>query len=1149
MGQTIRPGEITRFRRTYDGSTHPAEDGLRPRRVDQSPALYGSRYAVRLVWSQARWLAALVVILATPLRVAGGQDVQCGPWHVIGPFRDSDFGMLPESLEFPFAPETDALNNNGIPLLEKAYRARELPGILNAERRWESREDWIDGYRVLLPRGPAPSRNETVYLYRKITVAEAGGYTFNILAADAAKLWVDGESAGRCLVHDSTTHKFSRLPVELTAVVQLAAGAHHVLVKSTSRFSTHSFAFAMPPFVESYQPGLEVPPKPVLNENPALKKHAYTDEEAWARVRDFRFAVRMPRMYAPPRSVLDEKLAAVATTPAADAYGRQLAALRNVVQKASASGDPARIRTASQAIDRFWSVRIGQLPRIVFLRTTLKHENAVVPLDRRKARGPGEICVWDPRRPRQGPRVLFGPSTILDMNVSRDGRRVLFSAADVPQAREGSQGYCLFSLNIDPPRQRERTGRDLKQVTEGHSAGGDISPCELPSGDVMFVSTRSNTHVICQPGPAHALFVCDADGNDIRKVSGNVDTDHYPQVLNDGRILFTRWDYGVEKNVFTRHALWTMNPDGSNLALYFGNAVMSPNAFWKARPVPGRPEIVCVFGAHHRNQAGMLGLVSNHAGTEAPRGIGFRYITTERPVQGDQSSYRDYRDPFPIHERQFLAAQGTSLPTGIGLWLLDSYGNRKCLYAPGGDLCSIYPLLVEPAPEAPVIPPRSRNPGYAHVFNPDPETETAWERDAQQWATLMVQDVYRGISKYVGRGEAKHIQVVEQVFRPPNTNTEGTRGIVVLPSNGTAHVRRIIGTVPVDEDGSAVFKAPPLRSISFNLLDRHGKLLMRMGSDIHVMPGERRSCLGCHEVREHTALTPSIDRRVARASRGPPSIPRRPEWTADGLIDYPRHIQPIFDRYCIECHSGANPDAYLDLSGDRTRFFSVSYDNLLTRELVDWHSVAGGDSGENTPKAIGSYVSKLCQYVDTSDHAQQTIPLEERRRIYGWIDANVPYYSTYTNHPERKGGHDAWYFGDHFERSFENRCVACHRRRIFNQSMNGGWATVFSSRWSARAITANNIQGNCPLSVRYGPDNRINVTNPEHSAFLLAPLAKEAGGWGLCTPNGGRPVFADRNDPDYRIFLTDLELSKEKLIQDGQPLSLSEIEKLFLGCP
>jgi len=165
--------------------------------------------------------------------------------------------------------------------------------------------------------------------------------------------------------------------------------------------------------------------------------------------------------------------------------------------------------------------------------------------------------VFDPSRPEEPPRVVFHEpdTTIFDMNVSFDAETIFFSAR-----RKGvSGGWQIYEIGVD--------GRNLKQITK--DASDNISPCPLPDGRIMFVSTRRGHWVICAPRRAGLLFVCNRDGTGVRQVSANIDSDHTPQVMDDGRVLFTRWDYGVEKNVFARHALWTMNPDGTGLRLFF----------------------------------------------------------------------------------------------------------------------------------------------------------------------------------------------------------------------------------------------------------------------------------------------------------------------------------------------------------------------------------------------------------------------------------------------------------------------------------------------------------------------------------------------------------------------------------------------------
>jgi len=1013
----------------------------------------------------------------TSLRKAHG--VELGPWHVIGPFKDTHFGIVTTSLAFPFAPEADALKNGGEPLLGKEYKAPKVPSYRDLNRRWEKKE-LTDGYSNFLPRGPVPSRNETVYLYRKISTAKAQKHTIILFEADFSRIWIDGKEVAA--KRRAGLVKFAKLPGRVEADIHLEAGDHHLLIKSSNRFSTHTFAFAMPPLVPDYT----------------------------ERGEDFQFAWHPPRMYAPKEVPLNEKLDSIPPTPAAEAYAKDMDALKKqFAGSLSTRGDAER----EQAIDLFWRKQIDKLPEIVFFRVKAAKENAIAPGHDEK----GDIRLWDPRK-STAPRILLGDAVVWDMNLSRDGRSVLFSGKNLPQAK-GGRATSLYRLTID--------SKEITQLTYGPHT--DYSPCELPNGEIVFISTRADLRVICQRQSNRSLFVCNAKGENIRKLSGNIDSDHSPQVMNDGRVLFTRWDYGVEKNVFNRHALWTMRPDGTDLQLFFGNAIMTPNAFWKARAIPGRPEVVCVFGPHHQNQAGMLGLVSNHAGPEAKRGIGFRHITTERPVQGDTSSELDYRDPFPVHERLFLAAQGSAL------WLVDHYGNRRLLHKPGNGLSTLHPLLVRPQPQVNALPSMARNPEYAAIHNPKPETETEWERDTQNWATMMVQDVTKGLGTAVSPGEARRLLIMEQVYRQRGGKGVGGRGIIDLVSNGTSHVRRIIGSVPVEKDGSAYFKVPPLRSISFHLLDKNGKLLMRMGSDFHAIPGESRSCVGCHESRDEAAIAPLA--RSSLAMNRAPSIPARPGWTADGLMDYQKHIQPILDTYCVKCHSGPNTKARLNLTGDRSRYFSMSYDSLLNRELVDWHSIAGGDSGETTPKTIGSWISRLCKHIDTKEHCGKEIPLADRQRIYTWIDANVPFHSSYDYSRQSPAGReslDAWKFDKDFDRSFVKRCVTCHQTKAFNQSMRGGWIPVHSKAWTPRALTMNSFERNDRETARYGPDQRINISNPEHSAFLLAPLSEQAGGWGLC---GDGQVFADKQDPDYQIFLKDFLISKERALPGGDRTS------------
>ena len=196
--------------------------------------------------------------------------------------------------------------------------------------------------------------------------------------------------------------------------------------------------------------------------------------------------------------------------------------------------------------------------------------------------------------------------SVWQASLSFDAQTVFFAARRANVAGE----WHVYEIGTD--------GRNLRQITEGQ--GSDIAPVELPDGQIMFVSNRAGNHNVCQPNRGGAIYVCRRDGSGVRRVSANTLSDHTPAVMDDGRVMFTRWDYGVDKGVFQRHGVWTMNPDGSRLQLFFGNTVLDPNAFWQCVPVPGRPEVVSTFGGHHQGPYGVVGLLWNRLGQEAARG-------------------------------------------------------------------------------------------------------------------------------------------------------------------------------------------------------------------------------------------------------------------------------------------------------------------------------------------------------------------------------------------------------------------------------------------------------------------------------------------------------------------------------------------------
>ena len=726
-------------------------------------------------------------------------------------------------------------------------------------------------------------------------------------------------------------------------------------------------------------------------------------------------------------------------------------------------------------------------------------------------RAPGcAIRVIDPRRLDQPARTVFSDpdGCIYDVNVSYDARTLFFS-----YRRKDERHWHVWRISTD--------GSGLVQMTGGPHY--DVGPCQLPCGDVVFVSTRRFGYTLCQPGPASNLYRMTPDGTDVHCVSMNTLSDFSPQMLPDGRVLFTRWEY-IDRDLTYRQSLWAQHPDGTAYQLYFGNTTRDVGTFWQARPLPGRNDrVVATFAPHHGFPHGAIGLIDRGHGPEGPREQGFAYLTREFSTIGDQRHEWAYRDPFPLDGRTFLCSYGDG---GVGryrIYLLDVAGNRRLLYEDSQMGC-YFPLPLRPMPVPPVIPERGAARGVAHTSPPESGGDRAT-------GTFLLADVYRGLEPIVRRGRVKSLRVMEQVRKTEDLLSRAYDQSPVM-SYGTYYAKRSWGTVPVEEDGSAHFRAPALREIYFQALDAEGRELQRMTSGVQIMPGERVSCVGCREPRQSS---PPSTGRMPLAALRPPSELQRPDWGNDGIVDFPTIVQPVLDRHCVKCHSGGDPDGGYDLSGGKTRYFNVAYDNLLGRSrsyrqhnmdtgemlpaeaakgkpLVHFYWLLRTPTAVNQPLWTGSHASRLPEYLD-ADHCGRQIPPDDRRRIYLWIDANVPYYGTYAHaRPDSPGRRDlftdvetgrlsTWFTRD-FLGVYNRRCVDCHGKLEGTTDWDGRFA------W-------------------------INLSNPHLSPALTAHLSKQSGGRGIDKATRGRtpPIFADTADPDYRTMLGAIETGKRLSLQ------------------
>jgi len=643
---------------------------------------------------------------------------------------------------------------------------------------------------------------------------------------------------------------------------------------------------------------------------------------------------------------------------------------------------------------------------------------------------------------------------VRDPQVHYDGTKIIFSY------RQGGQPYYhLYEINTD--------GSNLKRLTDGPF--DDLEPAYLPGGGIVFCSSRVKCNVPCYYTRVAVLYRCDDDGSHIRRISANVEHENTPWVLPDGRILYQRWEY-VDRSQVKFHHLWTTNPDGTGQMVFFGN-MHGGGVLIDAKPIPGSNKVVTIHSPGHgrRSHEGFVDVLSPRSGPDRLDNV--RRITPKP----------QWRDPYPLSENAFLVAG----PGYHQISLLDAQGKSVPLFRlkPADVKANMW--VHEPRPI------RSRKRERAIPPRVDRASTTG---------TVVLQDVYIGRNmKGVRRGDIKKLLILEVLHMPVKPNRDWQQ-MVSFDGNtgGSFSLERVLGTVPVEEDGSAHFEAPALRPLFFVALDQNNLSVKRMQSFMTVQPGELVGCVGCHEQRTGT---PAITRSVKAMGRRPSKI--EPVEGVPFVFDYPRDIQPILDKYCIACHGyektkqGGPYAGKVMLSGHRGIFYNQSYAALRAgRQVADGFNGAGN----RAPRTIGAVASPLMKKLD-GQHYDVKLSPQEKDAVRYWIETAGTFAGTYA----------ALGKGYIFPRRpvvpndvHKRRCAACHKRP-FPTSKDDP-----RTHWL------------------------YNLDDPAKSVALLAPLAKEAGGWGMCTQKKDAPtfpgvVFADAKDPDYAKILGEVRNLAEEL--------------------
>lgn len=665
--------------------------------------------------------------------------------------------------------------------------------------------------------------------------------------------------------------------------------------------------------------------------------------------------------------------------------------------------------------------------------------------------------------------------SIRDPQVHYDAQRILFSYRPT-----GTDFYHLYEIRLD--------GSRLRQITFGDF--DDYEPAYLPDGGIVFVSTRCQRWVNCWKTQVGVIYRCDSHGNDLHPISANTEHDNTPWVLPDGRILYTRWEY-VDRSQVEFHHLWTMNPDGTSQAVYYGN--MRPNIVMiDAKPIPGTGSVLASFSPGHgvNEHAGIATFVTPNLGPDDPKAA--RALHKGKLI----------RDPYPLSSELFLAARDKQIV------LMNERGSEQVLLTHNGEGLLHEPRPVMLRPRERVIPSR---------VSPDLSV-----------GQLVLADVYFGRNlPGIKRGEIKKLLILESL--PKQANFSG--GPDLISWLGTFTLERVLGTVPVEPDGSAYFEVPAHRQFFFVALDEKDLSVKRMQSFTSVMPGEVTGCTGCHEDRTRSGTPP---RQLALQAVRRPASKIAPFDGYPDVMDFTRDIQPVLDRHCVSCHNPKLREGGINLSGDLGPHWSQSYFSLFAhRQVADGRN----GLGNQPPRSLGSSSSALLQKVDGSHHK---VKVSERdwRTLWLWIESGAPYAGTYAalrNEQAQVAAVQAVsrVFGECAE-VLQRRCRSCHR--IEDQRIDETMALPFNyeNRRKSKgglqrptAVYERIVLENDPMA-RFSANILLNYSHPESSALLLGPLDKNAGGYGSCGQ-----VFANSQDPDYLKLLTAIARGKTDL--DKEP--------------
>lgn len=579
-----------------------------------------------------------------------------------------------------------------------------------------------------------------------------------------------------------------------------------------------------------------------------------------------------------------------------------------------------------------------------------------------------------------------------DPNLHFEGKQLLFSWKKSAK----DDDFHLYEMDL--------TTREVKQLTKGLGQA-DIEGIYLPDDNILFNSTRNGSAVDCWFTEVSNMYVCDREGRYMRRVGFDQVHTSNPTLLDDGRVVYTRWDYNDRGQVWTQ-PLFQMNPDGTGQSEYYGLNSWFPTTTTHTRQIPGTRKVMATILGHHTPQHGKLGIIDPEAGRDENEGVvlvaPLRKPEAER-IDGYGQFTDQFQHPYPLNETEFLISY-TPLgyyighPMEFGIYWMNVDGERELLVSDPRISCN-QPVLATP-----------RKRPFRRSTSVDYKKEDG---------VYYMQNIYEGNGlKGVAPGTIKKLRVVEIEFRAASVGQAygegkgggGHAGSPVGVGNASWDVKRVLGVADVHPDGSAFFKVPARKPLYFQALDEKGRVVQTMRSWSTLQPGETQSCVGCHE---HKNTVPVSGHPISKGMHVGIQSLAQEEREGVRTFSYLDEIQPIWNKHCISCHDGVKQQ--MSLKGDMKvvdqqtrRKYAESYLNLTHARKTGGNDSWQGDPrhpevnwisslSEPTllaPYFAGSNTSNLMKRLDNG-HSDTKLSPEEIHKVALWIDLLVPQIGDY----------------------------------------------------------------------------------------------------------------------------------------------------------